>query len=190
MPGDDDLIEITWDDLKDVPATPAAPVEELPAVTAADAAVAGGRQPWIDVDAVCARTRASFGVRFTQTGPSAYCFAAVIPKGPTPGGKGFGLGKPGTPPPAGPGMGTGQVNATFSLAGYTGCPQCGMTELIQCDRCATVMCGSAVHQDKKGTWVVCPNCGGKGQVSGGVPVTVQGQVGGMKGGKGGGKKGW
>ncbi len=174
---DDDILEITWDDLQDVPA---APVQEFPAVDPADAAVAGGRQPWIDVDAVCARTRVPFGVRFTQVAPGAYTFASVV-------GKAAGNpGAPGTPP--GPGMGTGQVNAQFSLTGYTGCPQCGMTELIQCDRCGTVMCGSAVHQDKRGAWVVCPHCGGKGQVASGVAVTVQGQVGGMKGGKGGGKR--
>ena len=173
MTEDDDILEITWDDLKDVPP---APVQEFPAVDPADAAVAGGRLPWIDVDAVCARTRVPFGVRFTQAAPGAYAFASVVGK----------VGAPGAP--ARPGMGMGQVNAQFNLGGYTGCPQCGMTELIQCDRCGTVMCGSAVRQDKRGAWVICPQCGGKGQVSSGVPVTVQGQVGGMKGGKGGGKR--
>jgi predicted RNA-binding Zn-ribbon protein involved in translation (DUF1610 family) len=179
MPADDDILDITWDDLKDVPDTPPAPMEVFPALDAADAAVAGGREPWIEVDALCARTRGGFGVRFRQAQPGVFSFASVARKG---------AGKPGAPgAPPGPARGLGQVNATFSLAGYPGCPYCGRPELIQCDRCGTVMCGSAVRQDKRGASVVCPSCGGRGQVATGVTVTVQGQVGGMKG-KPGGKR--
>ena len=199
MPENDDILEITWDDLQETPAPAAAAApaagagEELfPAVEAADAAVAGGRQPWVDVEAVCARTRSGFAVRFAEKSAGVYGFSAVLPgKAGAPGGKGgLPAGKPGAPGPSGkpgmpgPGAGLGQVNAAFQLAGYTGCPVCGMTELIQCDRCGTIMCGSAVHQDKRGAWVLCPNCGGKGKVAAGVQVTVSGQVGGVKGGKG------
>ncbi len=169
MPDDDDILEITWDDLNTLP-----PPAQFPAVDPADAAVAGGRLPWIDVEAVCARTRGGFAVRFTQAGPGVYNFAGL--PGPT---------AAKSPTAAAPGAGLGQVNATFNLAGYPGCPQCGLGELIQCDRCATVTCGSALQQDKSGAWVTCPHCGGRGRVSSGVPVTVQGQVGGAKGGKGG-----
>jgi predicted RNA-binding Zn-ribbon protein involved in translation (DUF1610 family) len=195
MPDNDDILEITWDDLRESPAAPAPAAELFPPVEAADAAVAGGRQPWVDVEAVCARARTGFAVRFAQKQPGVYGFSAVLPAKPgalggkpgLPSGKpGLPAGQPGLP---GPGAGLGQVEASFQLAGYTGCPVCGTTELIQCDRCGTIMCGSAVHQDKRGTWVLCPSCGGKGKVAAGVQVTVQGQVGGRKGGKGGGK-GW
>lgn len=168
MPDDDDILEITWDDLRDVPATPAADL--FSAVDPADAALAGGREPWIDLDAVCARTRGSFTVRFRQTGPGVYAFVSLV---------GGAAGKPSIPSAAGRNL--AQVQASFNLAGYTGCPHCGMPELIQCDRCGTIACGGAVQRNKHGAWVICPGCGGRGQVVDNVQLTVQGQVGGMKG---------
>lgn len=164
---EEDILEITWEDLQDEDLDLSG--EVFPAVEPADAAVAGSRQPWIEVEALCAGERQPFGVRFQQTTPQVYAFAAVVERAP---------GAKPAPPAAG---GFDQANAHFDLAGYTGCPHCGMPGLVQCDRCGTIMCGSAVHEDKKGMYCVCPNCGGRGQVASGQVVTVRGQVGGTKG---------
>lgn len=166
MAGDDDILEISWDDLREVPPSP----EQFPSVEAAAAEVAASAGPWVDLTALCARTRQAFQVRFQQEAPGVYCFAGVLPKA--------------APVQAGPGVaaaGLAQVNARFDLAGYPGCPQCGLPSLVQCDRCGTIMCGSAVHQDKRGAWCLCPQCGGRGQIASDVAVTVQGRVGGAKG---------
>ncbi len=166
MAGDDDILEITWDDLRELPAGP----EQFPSVDAAAAEVAASPGPWVDLTAVCARTRQGFQVRFQQEAPGVYSFAGVLPKAASAQGG-----------PGGPTASLAQVNARFDLAGYPGCPHCGLPSLVQCDRCGTIMCGSAVHYDKRGAWCVCPQCGGKGQIATGLPVTVQGRMGGAKG---------
>ena len=178
VPPQDDLLEITWDDLNQLPAPAAQPLEVFPAVDEAEAAVAGSPEPWVEVAAQCAAKRATFGVRFRQTAPGVYAFAATTSAPRDPG--------------AGPGglaPGRGEVQARFDLGGYRGCPLCGQPGLAQCDRCGVIMCGTAVQQDKRGAYCVCPACGGKGRLETGVQVTVQGQVGGQKG-KPRGKGGW
>jgi hypothetical protein len=178
MPTDDpdDILEITWDDLNAPP--PAEPL--FPAVDAADAAVAGSRLPWVEVEAVCARDRAPVLVRFQMQQPGVYtCVSAVAPPGPAKSTPGAGA------------AAMSQVQARFDLSAYPGCPRCGLPGLIQCDRCGSIMCGSALTQTKRGSYVVCPHCGGKGEVSSPTAVTVSGQVGGVKGAKSkGGKPGW
>jgi predicted RNA-binding Zn-ribbon protein involved in translation (DUF1610 family) len=163
---DENILEITWEDLRDVPATP----EQFPSVDAALAEVAASPGPWLEVTAVCARTRQAFGVRFRQDAPGVYSFGGVFPAP---------LAEKGSPATAGAGL--IQVNARFDLAGYPGCPHCGLPGLVQCDQCGTITCGSGVYEDKRGTWSLCPQCGSKGQVASDVAITVQGRVGGAKG---------
>jgi hypothetical protein len=194
----DDVLDITWDDLREPPAPageqfPVAPPEapsldlsgEFPPVEGA-IPVADSRRPWIEITGMCGRAKQPFAVRFVENTPGLYSFAETVALAPPPGKAAgfFGQGAPGkagtAPPPLGP---SGQAQGRFDLKNYTGCPVCGQPGLVQCDRCGTVMCGSALLQDKRGMYCQCPNCGGKGRIESGVPVTVSGQVGGVKGGK-------
>ena len=191
-PPPDDILEITWDDLNAPGAElpPAGPEPggldlsgELFPPIEAGVPVADSRQPWIEITGACGRDRRPFAVRFAEQVPGVYSFVEAVPLGPPPG-KGLGAKPFGVkPPPPPPGGLFGQAQGRFELKDYTGCPCCGRPGLVQCDRCGTVMCGSALTENKRGIVCQCPNCGGRGQIASGVPVTVSGQVGGVKGGK-------
>lgn len=181
----DDILEITWDDLN-APGTASPPAPPAPGTVdlsgelfppiEAGAPIAGSGRPWIEIMGTCGRDRRPFAIRFAEREAGVYSFVEAEALGPAPG-KGFGP-KP-APPPAG-GL-LGQAQGRFELRDYPGCPCCGQPGLVQCDRCGTVMCGSALLEGKGGLLCQCPNCGGRGRIASGIPVTVKGQVGGMKG---------
>jgi hypothetical protein len=184
-PQPDDLLEITWDDLN-APGTELPPAEPEPSAldlsgelfppVEAGAPVADSRRPWIEITGTCGRDRRPFAVRFSEQTPGVYGFVEALPLGPAPGKF---SGRKAAPQPLG-GL-SGQAQGRFDLQGYPGCPCCGQPGLVQCDRCGTVMCGSALTETKRGALCRCPNCGGRGEIASGMPVTVQGQVGGIKG---------
>lgn len=184
QPGEE-VLNISWEDLEDLPPVPpAAPPLDLSAgefpPVEAGAPVTDSRQPWIEIAGICGRDQRPFEVTFAQTAPGVYTFTRAVPLPPSPSGKFSGVGEGDKGKPGGP---QGQAQGRFDLKGYTGCPCCGQLGLVQCDRCGTVMCGSAVREDRQGLYCQCPNCGGRGRLAPGTAVTVQGEVGGVKGDK-------
>ncbi len=169
--GTDGVIEITLDDLEDVPdegmaATPSAG-KVYPGVDAAMVKQATAGEE-IRMYVTCSETGQGFYVCWHEISPQVYGVSRV---------------EKAAHEEAGAGAGPTAIQGTFSLADFCGCPYCGCRRMSVCEVCGATMCEAAT----KTTWLgratlKCPRCGNRGEIAAEADTAY-----GSRGGKG--KKG-
>ncbi len=148
---DDDILNIDWEDLEDVPEEGLYPAIE----PGASREQALGLSPGgVEVPCACSASGRQFAVRFEQVADDQYQIAEVIER----------QGQAAGQIPQGPQV---QIDGRFGLTGYRGCPYCGGKRLAVCDQCGVAMCYDKTGKgtSSKGR-VTCPVCGASGSLAG------------------------
>ena len=181
MPDDDDVLEISAEDLAEEPLPPVPPddgpvlevsLEDLseeplpaadafPAVTG-DQLLAAANS--ITIRTLCSTTGQAFDVRYVEDKPGVFVTKQVTV--PEKGGDaGASLATP-----------TGQVEGSFEVTPDYACPFCGSQAVLVCGKCGVDLCSGQA----KGGLMTCPHCQSRMKL-GGQATSATGAVGKGKG---------
>lgn len=176
---DDDVLDISSEDLEDEPLPPAPPVappieitmddlgdepaDAFPALTADQ--MAADRKS-ITIPTICSATGQRFAVRYVEKEPGLFVSQEVVAGDNSA----AGLAGGGT---------TSEVQGRFGTTADYRCPFCGSTAIIVCGQCGTDLCSGGI----KGGRCTCPNCKATMNNFGGSVTSATGFVGGKGKGK-------
>jgi hypothetical protein len=155
-PQEPDVLEITSDDLQDVPDGPPAPQEpasrEYPGVDPKD--LQGEKSAGLtEMTAICSASGGAFRVLWEQIEPDVYGVVGVESAGPEAKQKAGG--------------GAVAVDGHFALDDFPGCPHCGAMRMSVCEECGLTMCEGGMNTNLLGMATLkCPACGNRGRIEG------------------------
>lgn len=152
---DSGVLEITWDDLADLDgpeagaATPQS--KHYPRVddSMLEKQKASGE---VQTYVVCSHTGRPFYVFWEESEPGVYNVSRVEAY---------------VEERAQPTGGLTEIQGTFLLAQFPGCPHCGSPRMSVCEMCQTTSCEGAARSSWLGKRTLqCPNCGNRGELHG------------------------